>query len=76
MAIQQGTLAKGQTAGFVAHLGGQIAGTLLSVVVKAPVRFAVRVLLGSQSGPRGYAREKFPEAQWQQILAGRRNWFS
>src|SRR5574341_495529 len=76
MAIQQGTLAKGQTAGFVSHLGAQIAGTAFSVVVKSPVRFAVRVLLGSQSGPRGYAREKFPEAQWQQILAGRRNLFS
>ena len=44
--------------------------------ISSLIRFAVRVLLGSQSGPRGYVREKFPEAQWQQIVAGRRNWFS
>jgi hypothetical protein len=76
MAMQQGTLAQERTDRFVTHLGAHVAGIAFSVAVKAPVRFAVRALVGSQSGPRGYTREKFPEAQWQQILAGRRNWFS
>lgn len=76
MAMQQGTLVQERTGPFVTHLGTQIARIAFSVAVKAPARFALRALLGSQSGPRGYPREKFPEAQWQQILAGRRNWFS
>ncbi len=75
MAIQHGTLAKRQEARFGIHLGTYAVGIVFSAVVKAPVRFAVRALVGQQSGPRGYHREKFPEAQWQQILAGRRNWF-
>ena len=76
MAIQQGTLVQERSDRFVTHLGAHIAGIAFSVAVKTPARLAMRALLGSQSGPRGYAREKFPEAQWQQILAGRRNWFS
>ncbi len=75
MAMQQGTLVQEQNDGFVARLGTHIAGIAFSAAVKAPARLVVLALLGSQSGPRGYPREKFPEAQWQQILAGRRNWF-
>ncbi len=76
MAIQQGTLVQERTDRFVTQFGAHVAGIAFSVAVKAPARFAVRALLGSQNGPRGYPREKFPEGQWQQILAGRRNWFS
>lgn len=75
MAVQQGTLAKTQAARFGVHLGTYIGGIVFNTAVRAPVRFAVRSLVGQQSGPRGYKREKFPEAQWQQILAGKRNWF-
>lgn len=75
MAIQQGTLAKRQAARFGIHLGTYVGGIVFSAVVRAPVRFAVRAHVGQQSGPRGCKRERFPEAQWQQILAGKRNWF-
>lgn len=76
MAIQQGTLAKRQAGRFGLHAGTYIGALAFTVAVKVPARLAMRALLGSQSGLRGYPREKFPEAQWQQILAGRRNWFS
>jgi hypothetical protein len=76
MAMQQGTLVQERAGRFVTHLGAQFVGTVFSVAVKAPVRLTMRALIGSRSGPRGYPREEFPEAQWQQILAGRRNWFS
>ena len=75
MAMQQGTLAKRQAARFGIHLGTYIGGIVFSAAVRAPVRFAVRALVGGQSGPRGHRREKFPEAQWQQILGGKRDWF-
>lgn len=75
MAIQQGTLAKGQAARFGIHLGTYIGGIVFSTAVKAPIRFTAKALVGTQDGPRGYKREKFPEAQWQQILGGKRNWF-
>ena len=75
MAIQQGTLAKRQAAWFGFRLGTYVGGVVFTTAVKAPVRFAVRALVGRQSGPRGYKREKFPEAQWRQIMAGKRDWF-
>jgi hypothetical protein len=75
MAIQQGTLERRQAARFGAHLGGFVAATVFRMAVKMPLRLACRAVFGQSHGPRGYKREKFPEAQWQQILAGKRNWF-
>lgn len=75
MVVQQGGLAKRQAGRRSFRLAANVAGVLLIAVCKVPGRFAVRALIGRDSGPRGYKREKFPEAQWQQILAGKRNWF-
>lgn len=75
MVVQQGGLAKRRAGRRSFRLAANVAGVLLITARKLPVRFAVRALVGRDSGPRGYKRERFPEAQWQQIMAGKRNWF-
>jgi hypothetical protein len=76
MAIQQGALANQQAARFGIHLGAYVGGIIFKTAVKAPAGFALQALIGRPAGPRGYKREKFPEAQWHQIVAGKRDWFS
>jgi len=75
MTIQRGTLANRQAYGFRFRQGIHIGGIIFNTAVKVPLGLAVRALLGRETGPRGYKREKFPECQWQQIMAGKRNWF-
>lgn len=75
MTIQHGTLTNSQAGRFSARQGIHIGGVFLTTVVKIPLGLAVRALLGRESGPRGYKQDKFPECQWQQIMAGKRNWF-
>ena len=75
MTIQHGTLTNSQAGRFSVRQRTYIGGVVLLTVVKAPLGLAVRALLGREGGPRGYKQERFPECQWQQIMAGKRNWF-
>jgi hypothetical protein len=45
------------------------------MAVMMPVSFTCRAVFGEDRGPRGYKRENFPDAQWQQIVGGKRTWF-
>lgn len=75
MVIQNGTLAKRPAGRLGVQLGAHVGGVVFTTAFKLPVGLAVRALFGRESGPRAYEREKFPEHQWQQIMAGKRNWF-
>ena len=75
MAIHQGTLTRRQTGRSGLHLAAHVGGTILATAVRLPAGLAVRAVFGRDIGPRGATREKFPECQWQQIMAGKRNWF-
>lgn len=75
MATQQRVLARQQATRSGAHIGASIAGIVFKMAVMTPVSLTCRAVFGEDRGPRGYKREKFPDAQWQQILGGKRTWF-
>jgi hypothetical protein len=71
MAFAQRTLS-GQTARRHAwRSGGRVSGAMVANAVSAVVRLAV----GSGSGYRNYPRERLPEIELHQALAGRKDRF-
>lgn len=75
MVAQQGGLAQRRAGRPRFRLAANVGGIVFAAAVRLPLRLAVRALVGQDRGPRGYKREKFPEAQWQQMMAGKRDWF-